>query len=289
MVSAILLALAFLCPLTGAAIGMALRHRIPEHHLTLASIDVMKLAMGLMATLVALTLGLLIQSASLYRTTVETEYRLTLASIVHLDEYLKAYGAGAREIREHVRHIAARSFLARWPDEDFGPTGPLTDAGTNEFTDVQRRIVELAPADAAQRWFQSQALQITNRLSDLRWLVLNQEATTAPLVPVFTLIFLSSIAICPPQPHGRGRDLVDGAGDCRGDLPDRGDEQPVLRPAECIQSRRARRRAGARSIAGPERAAPGSDQFRKIRRAQAQASVIAASAAPTRPTQNRKP
>jgi len=195
VISAILLALAFLCPLTGAAIGMALRHRIPEHHLSLASIDVMKLAMGLMATLVALTLGLLIQSASLYRTTVETEYRLTLASIVHLDEYLKAYGAGAREIREHVRHIAARSFQARWPDEDFGPTGPLTDAGTNEFTDIQRRMVELAPADAAQRWFQSQALQITNRLSDLRWLVLNQEATTAPLVPVFTLIFLSSIAI----------------------------------------------------------------------------------------------
>jgi hypothetical protein len=63
VVSAILLALAFLCPLTGAAIGMVLRHRIPEHHLTLASIDVMKLAMGLMATLIALTLGLLIQSA----------------------------------------------------------------------------------------------------------------------------------------------------------------------------------------------------------------------------------
>ena len=41
--------------------------------------------MGLMATLVALTLGLLIQSAARYRATVETEYRLSLASIVHLD------------------------------------------------------------------------------------------------------------------------------------------------------------------------------------------------------------
>ena len=58
------LSLALLCPLGGACIGMALRHRLPEHHLSRESVDVIKLAMGLMATLVALTLGLLIQSAS---------------------------------------------------------------------------------------------------------------------------------------------------------------------------------------------------------------------------------
>jgi len=149
----------------------------------------------LMATLVALTLGLLIQSASLYRATVETEYRQILASIVHLDEYLQAYGPEAKEIRQHIRLVAARSFQARWPHEDFGPTGPMPDGARDQFTDVQRQIVGLEPATAAQRWFQSQALQITNRLSDLRGLLMTQEATTAPLVPVFILIFLSSIAI----------------------------------------------------------------------------------------------
>jgi hypothetical protein len=195
VISVILSALAFLCPLLGAGIGMALRQRLPEHHLSRESIDVIKLAMGLMATLVALTLGLLIQSASLYRTTVETEYRQILASIVHLDEYLHAYGPGANEIRQHIRLVAARSFQARWPNENFGPTGPMPDGARDQFTDVQRQIVELEPATAAQRWFQSQALQITNRLSDLRGLLMTQEATTAPLVPVFILIFLSSIAI----------------------------------------------------------------------------------------------
>jgi hypothetical protein len=195
VISVILFALAFFCPLAGAGIGMVLRHRLPEHHLSHDSIDVIKLAMGLMATLVALTLGLLIQSASRYRSTIETEYRLSLASIVHLDEYLQAYGPGARELREHIRHVAARGFQERWPDEDFGATGPMPDAGRNQFTDVQRQIAALEPADAAQRWFQSEALQITNRLADLRWLVMNQEMGTALLLPVFTLIFLSSIAI----------------------------------------------------------------------------------------------
>jgi len=191
----LLFSLALLCPLVGACIGMALRHRLPEHHLSRESVDVIKLAMGLMATLVALTLGLLIQSASRYRATVETEYRLSLASIVHLDEYLQAYGPGASQIREYIRHVAARGFQGHWPNEDFGPTGPMPAAATNPFTYVQRLIVELEPADAAQRWFQSQALQLTNRLSDLRWLVMNQETATTPLLPVFALIFLSSIAI----------------------------------------------------------------------------------------------
>jgi hypothetical protein len=196
VISVLLFSLAFLCPIAGAGIGMALRHRLPEHHLSRESVDVIKLAMGLMATLVALTLGLLIQSAARYRATVETEYRLSLASIVHLDEYLQAYGPGARQLREHIRHVAARGFQGRWPHEDFGPMGPTPDPGTNQFTEVQRQIVELEPTDGAQRWFQSQALQLTNRLSDLRWLVMNQQtAATTPLLPVFALIFLSSIAI----------------------------------------------------------------------------------------------
>ena len=195
MISVVLSALAFLCPLAGAGIGVALRQRLPEHHLSRESIDVIKLAMGLMATLVALTLGLLIQSASRYHATVETEYRLALASIVHLDEYLQAYGPDAQKIREHIRQVAARGFQARWPNEDFGPVGPTPAPGTSPFTEIQRQIVELEPGNAAQKWFQAQALQITNRLSDLRWLIINQETTGAPLLPVFILIFLSSIAI----------------------------------------------------------------------------------------------
>jgi hypothetical protein len=195
VISALLFSLALLCPLVGAGIGMALRHRLPQHHLSHESVDVIKLAMGLMATLVALTLGLLIQSASRYRATVETEYRLSLASIVHLDEYLQAYGPDAKPLREYIRHVAARGFQGRWPHEDFGPTGPAPDPATNPFTESQRQIVELEPAGAAQRWFQSQALQLTNRLSDLRWLVINQQTETTPLLPVFALIFLSSMAI----------------------------------------------------------------------------------------------
>ena len=55
--------IAFACVLGGALLGMFLRASLPEHHLSADSKDFMKLGMGLIATMAALVLGLLIASA----------------------------------------------------------------------------------------------------------------------------------------------------------------------------------------------------------------------------------
>jgi len=55
--------LAFACLFGGALFGMLLRRILPEHHLTADSKDVVKLGMGLIATMSALVLGQLIASA----------------------------------------------------------------------------------------------------------------------------------------------------------------------------------------------------------------------------------
>jgi len=193
--SVALFVLAFLCPLLGFTIGSAMRRRLPKHHLERDVVDVIKLAMGLMATVVALTLGLLISSAHSHHAMIEGEYKKIMAYIDHLDQYLGAYGPETRDIRTHLRHVAARTFKERWPNEDFGPLGPPSEGGPNRFIDGQRQLVELQPANTAQRWFQAQALQVSAELAKLRWLVVSQETSTAPLVPVFVLIFLSTIAI----------------------------------------------------------------------------------------------
>ena len=195
MTSVALLALAFLCPLIGAAIGTAVRRRLPEHHLSRDTIDVIKLAMGLMATVVGLTLGLLISSAHAHHAMIEGEYKKIMGSIIHLDQYLEAYGPETWAIRSHLRHVAARTFNERWPDEDFGPIGPPSEGGPNRYIDGQRQLVELQPANEVQLWFKAQALRVSTELANLRWLVVSQETSTTPLVPIFLLIFLSAVAI----------------------------------------------------------------------------------------------
>jgi len=88
------------CLVAGAFTGMRLRAKLPAHHLGQDSADVIKLATGLMATLAALVLGLLISSANTTHNTIESEYRHTLASVALLDHYLAAYVPDAQEARD---------------------------------------------------------------------------------------------------------------------------------------------------------------------------------------------
>jgi len=56
-------AIFFACCFGAGCIGLLLRGVVPEHHLDSESKDTVKLVMGLIATLTALVLGLLIASA----------------------------------------------------------------------------------------------------------------------------------------------------------------------------------------------------------------------------------
>ena len=188
MNSLLVAVVALACLLAGALLGMALRARLPEHHLGEDTTDVIKLATGLMATLAALVLGLLIFSANADRRTVESEYNEALASAALLDRYLAAYGQDTQEARELLRHFLVRRFQARWPGDDFGPQKPAAAFNRSELVEMEQRILRLAPRDDAQKWFQSQALQLANELAQTRWLLTFQLAGIS--LPMPTLIVL---------------------------------------------------------------------------------------------------
>ena len=95
MSSLVLTAIVLLCLLGGALLGMALRAMLPEHHLSQDSTDVIKLATGLMATLAALVLSLLISSANTSHNTIESEHRSVLANVLLIDRQLTTYGTGS--------------------------------------------------------------------------------------------------------------------------------------------------------------------------------------------------
>jgi hypothetical protein len=195
MNSLALFALGFLCPLAGVCAGMTFRRRLPEHHLSRDSTDVIKLATGLMATLVALVLSLLVSSANSFRGTVESEYKLALADVIQLNRYLEAYGPEARELRTLARHIVVQTFQQRWPDDDFGPKEVARAAGREPLIDLERGILGLEPTDAAQKWFQSQALQLTQRLVAVRQLLSSAQSgrSLPPLILVVVLVCSAAI------------------------------------------------------------------------------------------------
>src|SRR5207244_482564 len=124
-------------------IGMTMLRVLPEHHLSRDSTDVIKLATGLMATLVALVLSLLVSSANTFHGTIENQYNGALANVVQLDLYLQAYGPETRDIRQRIWRIAVSNFHQHWPHDDFGPVENVDTTGVNPVIDVEDRILDL--------------------------------------------------------------------------------------------------------------------------------------------------
>ena len=80
--------LEFGCVFDSALIGLYLSDMLPEHHLSGGSIDVLKLATGVIATMAALVLGLLISSAKGSFDTVNHELVQNAARVIQLDRTL---------------------------------------------------------------------------------------------------------------------------------------------------------------------------------------------------------
>src|SRR5207237_2035287 len=95
-------ATAFLCIMGGAALGSVLRDVLPKDHISDESRDIVKVALGLIATLAALVLGLLVATASSSLETKVQEVQQAAAKIILIDHNLRQYGQQGSEARSHL-------------------------------------------------------------------------------------------------------------------------------------------------------------------------------------------
>ena len=92
-----LITLACLC--TGTILGSLIRSRLPDHHLRDDSRDVIKMASGMIATLVALVIGLLVSSSKSTYDQASAGVTQIGAKAIVLDRVLERYGPETKAIR----------------------------------------------------------------------------------------------------------------------------------------------------------------------------------------------
>src|SRR5207344_1785764 len=107
MSSLAIAAIVFVCVFGSGMLGLFLRSSLPEHHLSEDSMGVVKLGAGLIATLAALVLGLLIASAKASFDRINDEFTQTAAKVVMLDRTLARYGPEAKPARDLLRSTFA--------------------------------------------------------------------------------------------------------------------------------------------------------------------------------------
>jgi hypothetical protein len=179
----------FACTFGGALVGMMLRAVLPEHHVSPESKDVVKLGMGLIATLAALVLGLLIASAKGSFDAQRSGFQQLAANLVLLDRALARYGPETKDAREALRSLVAATIDRLWPEDASKSSGLGSASLTATGGQLIDRIRDLSPKNEGQRWAQSQALQITTDLARSRWLLIEQNESAIPTAFLVVVVF----------------------------------------------------------------------------------------------------
>lgn len=185
----------FACVFGGAGCGIVLNRILPQSHLNADSKNVVTMSMGLVATMAALVLGLLVSSAKGFYDAQSAELTQMSAKVILLDRLLAHYGPETTEVRGTLRDLVADSIDRIWPQESSRSSGPRAPSIGPESLLVS--IQALSPKDDRQRSIQAQALGVVMGLTQIRWLMYEQEASSvskpilAILVFWLTAIFIS--------------------------------------------------------------------------------------------------
>jgi hypothetical protein len=189
--------IAFACVFGGTFLGMFLRKRLPGHHPSGDTKDVVRLGTGLIGTMAALVLGLLIASANSTYETQSGQVRQLTANIALLDVTLAEYGPETAPLRSLLRRAVTTRADRVWHENgsDPGKAEPFgASAASLSFYD---EILKLSPQNAAQRSLQARAIDASNDVAKARLLLFVQTVGSIPmpflvvLISWLTIIFAS--------------------------------------------------------------------------------------------------
>jgi len=153
------------------------------------------MGMGLVVTMAALVLGLLVSSAKSFYDAQNSELTEVTAKVVLLDRLLAHYGPETKEARDLLRGTVADGIERVWPQERTQSSKLV--APSTEAEALIGKIEALSPKDDRQRSLQAQALSTVIGLIQTRWLMYEQGdgSVSVPMLAVLvfwlTAIFIS--------------------------------------------------------------------------------------------------
>src|SRR6478752_8436090 len=133
------------CIFGGVWLGFVLRHSLPEQHLSDQSKETVKLGAGMIATVSALVLGLLVASAKSKFDTTEEEITERGAKLLFLDRLLANYGPETKATREQLRTTVAASIELIWPSKKENASGFTNYEQMNGMQLTQMMLLKVTP------------------------------------------------------------------------------------------------------------------------------------------------
>jgi hypothetical protein len=179
---------AFISIFCGTFLGIFVRDKLPDRHLSGDTKDIVRQGTTLIATLASLVLGLLIASANGKYETESGRIRQLTANVVLLDNALELYGQETKPIRGLLRRETGALADRIWSENrpSYGKPQPFeaSSLGLSVYTEV----LKLVPNTEAQRSLQARAIDTLIDIGKTRLLLFTDLGGTIPIPFLVVLV-----------------------------------------------------------------------------------------------------
>lgn len=191
----------FAVVVAATAFGIALNRVLPDHHLSKESKEIIHLGIGVIVTLTALVLGLLVASAKTSFDTKSDEIRHSSVKIIMVDRLLRQMGPPAAPARESLRQWVEHNASAIWAPDIKAVS---VEQGHIEWLNFHDQVRMIAAGDDAQKALQAKVTDAVDDLAETRWLLTEQETSSIQMpflvvVALWLAIIFASFGLFAPR------------------------------------------------------------------------------------------
>ena len=197
--------LAFGLALAGILLGSVMQRMLPKGQLSPDSKEVVKLSLGIVATLAALVLGLLVASAKTTYSAREGEINQITAYVILLDNLLAKYGEGAQAARASLRKAIPPMVDHIWREAQSVPVQSAPFKASAEGEAFYQQVQELQPTNDMQRGLKQRIIEVALDLAKARLLLFSHLGSSIPfpflavLLLWMTILFAGFSLMVPPN------------------------------------------------------------------------------------------
>ena len=172
--------------LAGASLLVLWLHpRLPPAYRSKETTDVVRLGIGVVATITALVLGLLISSVKGSFDQVDRDVQTFATDLILLDRTLRLYGPGAENARALLTRYTERALHETWPGA--GGTAVVEGKEAGTLLDQAEAAIQALPSDPRRLGLAGQAATEMRDVVRQRWTLIGESGSAVSSVIVAAL------------------------------------------------------------------------------------------------------
>jgi hypothetical protein len=175
----------------GVLIGLFVRRRLPDHHLSTETRSAVTVSVAVIGTLSALVLGLMITAANHSFSARSDEVRELSLQLIRMERNLRRYGPEADDARAKLSAWAEMKTQELFPKE--GQSRPSSETSIVMLENVQDAVLALTPKDEKQKYLRTLCVNLSSTLIQARWALETRSGHSIPVPFLVLLIFWLAI------------------------------------------------------------------------------------------------